>query len=343
MPLETLESCDTPVYSEAELRAMSRVREVTDVRATFPGSYMFVPANPGPHPGVMLMHGSGGGRFSPGRSCLPRLLAARGYAALAFCWFDCGDDAIPEALADVDLQRTYDTMVWLKQSPHVGGGKVVVSGVSRGAEKVTLFASLIGHAAKSDSSIVLPDAVYASAVFGRVVSRFNWRRIPDHPRWKATGGNPADCWVDDPNGRHTGPDGRRRSWVTSVCAAETNWESPADTAAWLWARDPARVTPGLDIDLSLYPGPIMVVHGATDTLWTVEDGPHYLRRTLTARGVDSHYEVVPKFTTRIDSWPPLPADRVLFYVFADEPHAFSTPGVIARRNLMLAFLERSLR
>jgi hypothetical protein len=344
LPAETLESCRTPVYSDAEFREMSEVKDVGDARAKFPGSYMFVPAKPGPHPGVLLLHGSGGGRYTPGGlSCLPRLLAARGYAALAFCWFDCGNDAIPQALGDIDLKRTYDAMVWLKQSPHVGGGKVLVSGASRGAEKVSLFASLLGHAAKSDKSIVLPDAVYASAVYGRVVGRFNWRRNPNDERWKQAGGSPADCWADDAKGRHTGPDGRRRSWVVSKCAAEPNWATIFDVPAWRWDRDPARVKPGTDIDLSLYPGPIMVVHGSTDPLWSVEDGPDYLRRTLTARGVRSHHEVVPKFQKRIESWPSLPNDRVLFYIFHDEPHAFSTYGVIARRNLMLAFLERSLR
>jgi hypothetical protein len=45
---------------------MSAVTEVADVRTKFPGSYMFVPAKPGPHPGVMFQHGSGGGRFTPG-------------------------------------------------------------------------------------------------------------------------------------------------------------------------------------------------------------------------------------------------------------------------------------
>jgi hypothetical protein len=344
LPVEALESCRTPVYSDAEFRAMSAVGEVAEVRAKFPGSYMFVPAKPGPHPGVMLLHGSGGGRFTPGGlSCLPRFLASRGYAALAFCWFDCGAEAIPQALADIDLKRTYDAMTWLKQSPHVGGGKVLVSGASRGAEKVTLFASLLGHAAKSDKSIVRPDAVYASAVYGRIVGAFNWREQANHERWRMTGGNPADCWVDDPKGRHSAPDGRRRSWVASKCAAEPSWETMFDVPAWRWDRDPARVKPGSDIDLSQYPGPIMVVHGSTDPLWSVANGPDYLRRTLTGRGVGSHHEVVPKFDRRIESWPPLPEERVLFYIFRDEPHAFSTYGTIARRNLMLAFVERSLR
>lgn len=344
LPVETLESCRSPVYSEAEFRAMSEVREVSEVRTKFPGSYMFVPAKAGPHPGVMFLHGSGGGRFTPGGlSCLPRFLASRGYAALYFCWFDCGSDAIPEALADIDLKRTYDAMAWLKQSPYVNGGKIAVGGASRGAEKVTVFATALAHAAKADPSVVVPDAVYASAVYGRIVGAFNWRESAGHPRWKATGGSPADCWVDDPKGRHRAPDGRRRSWVPGKCAAEPSWDTIFDVPAWRWDRDPARVKPGSDIDLSLYPGPIMVVHGSIDELWSVEAGPDYLRRTLRARGVPLHYQVIPKVDKRIESWPPLPPDRVQFYIFEGEPHGFSTNGTIARRNLMMAFLERTLR
>lgn len=75
----------------------------------------------------------------------------------------------------------------------------------------------------------------------------------------------------------------------------------------------------------------------------MEDGPDHLRRTLTRNGVASHREVVPKFDQRIASWPRLPDDRVLFYIFEDEPHLFSTYGNVARRMLFKAFFERTLR
>ena len=52
--------------------------------------------------------------------------------------------------------------------------------------------------------------------------------------------------------------------------------------------------------------------------------------------------MIPKFEKRIESWPALPPDRVQFYIFEGEPHAFSTPGTIARRQLMMAFLEQTL-
>ncbi len=386
-PLTALavEACRGPEYSDDEYRAMARVVEVPEARTQFPGSYLFVPATPGAHPGIIALHGSGGGRYTPGMMCNARLLASRGYATLAFCYFDCGADAMPEALSDVDLRRTYEAMLWLKRSPHVQGGPVVLSGASRGAEQAVLLASLLGRAAKFNSSIVVPDALYASAPYGRVVGTFNWRSCADDDRWRQvrlanapcmhadpagpyrmTDGNrgtvamrwdtdapgcahrPAldasECWVADPAGRHTGPDGRRRTWLTRRCGAEPSRQGDIyDRPAWKWDLDPDGVRPGSEIRLQDYGGPVLVVHGSVDPIWPVEDGADHLRRTLTRNGVASHREVVGRFETRVPSWPTLRGDRVLFYVFEGEPHLFSAPGAVARRNLFLAFLKRSLR
>ena len=355
IPAETIESCRGPQFSDDEFKAMAAVTEVADVRTRFPGSSMFVPAGAGPHPGILAMHGSGGGRFTPGMSCTARFYASRGYATLAFCYFDCGDDAIPEALAGVDLRRTSDALAWLKRSPYAGGGKVVLVGASRGAEKAALLASLLGRAAKKDPAVVVPDALYASAPYGRVVGVFNWRNTPAAARWEATRTLWADCVRDpkaagceqrpalEPSECWSDAGGGRRSWVTRRCAAEPSRPGQIfDRPAWTWDRDPDGARPGTEINLADYPGPILIAHGATDPLWSVEDGPAHLRRTLTRHGVLSHWEEVPKFQQRVDSWPRLPADRVLFYIFGDEPHLFSTWGVVARRTLFLAFLERSV-
>jgi hypothetical protein len=380
-----VESCRGPEYTDDEYRAMTRVVEVPEARAQFPGSYLFVPPTPGAHPGIIALHGSGGGRYTPGMVCNARWLASRGYATLAFCYFDCGADAIPEALSDVNLRRTYEAMLWLKRSPHVQGGKVVLSGASRGAEQAVLLASLLGRAAKSDSRIVVPDALYASAPYGRVVGAFNWRSRPDDDRWRqvrlanaaclradpagpyriadGNGGTVAmrwdadapacarrpaldasECWVADPAGSHTGPDGRRRTWLTRRCAAEPNRQGDIfNRPAWKWDLDPDGVRPGTEIRLQDYGGPVLVVHGSVDPVWPVEDGADHLRRTLARNGVTSHREVIARAGGRVASWPALPGSRVLFYIFEGEPHLFSAPGAIARRTLFLAFLERSLR
>ncbi len=106
-----IESCRSPEYTDDQYRAMASVAEIEEARARFPGSHLFVPSAPGPHPGIVMLHGSGGGRYTPGWMCVARHYASWGYATLAFCYFDCGDDRIPEALADVDLRRTYDALV----------------------------------------------------------------------------------------------------------------------------------------------------------------------------------------------------------------------------------------
>jgi dienelactone hydrolase len=377
-------SCRGPEYSEAELRTMAAVVEVPEVRRRFPGSYMFVPAGGGTHPGVIFFHGSGGGRNTPTSACTARVQAARGYASLAFCYFDCGDDTIPEALADVDLKRSYDAMVWLKRSPWVNGRKVAMMGASRGAEKAALLASLIAHAARKDPTIVVPDLLYSSATFGRVVGAFNWRDNPKDYRWQqlrrahasclradptgpyqlddgkggsvmmqwdeanpACRGRPAlafpECWRNDADGKYVAPSGRRRTWLTDRCAATPTIETMYDRAAWTWSLDPERARPGADIQLQDYQGPILVAHGAIDELWSVADGPDYLKRTLEKHGIRVHREVIPKITTRVSSWRTLPGDRVQFYIFDDEPHAFSPLAVVARRELYLAFFDRVLK
>jgi hypothetical protein len=219
---------------------MAGVVEIPEARARFPGSYLFVPATPGSHRGIIALHGSGGGRYTPGMMCNARLLASRGYATLAFCYFDCGADAIPEALSDIDLRRTYDAMVWLKRSPYVQGEKVVLSGASRGAEQAVLLASLLGRAAKSDSGIVLPDAVYASAPYGRVVGAFNWRSRPDDERWRQVRLANARCMRADPAGPYRIEDGNGGTvamrWDSDARACA---DRPALDASECWAVDPA--------------------------------------------------------------------------------------------------------
>jgi hypothetical protein len=386
LPIRTqdLSTCRVPEYAGAEYEAMTKVVEVTEVRQKFPGSYMFVPAGGGVHPGVLFLHGSGGGRNTPNMACTARVIAANGYAALSFCYFDCGVDAIPEALADVDLRRTYDAMVWLKQSRYVGGGKIALFGASRGAEKAALLASLLAHAAIKDNTIVVPDVLYSSAVYGRVVGAFNWRTNPDDPRWQqyrhayaaclrpdpdgpysvndekgnaiamrwndalpACARRPAlgtpDCWRPDPKGRYSGPRGVLRTWLTHLCAAPPSWDTIFDAAAWRWDLDPARARAGNDIELHYFKGPILIAHGAIDPLWSVEQGPDYLRRTLDRNGIRSHRQVIPKITAPLPAWPKLPDDRVQIYIFDDEPHAFSVLATKARRQLYLAFLDRTLR
>lgn len=109
---------------------------------------LFVPNDGKPHPGILLLHGSEGGLNSITK-LEAQALAAQGYAAFAFCYAGCWTGAEADVYRpnhetiDVDLERTRDALTWLAKSEFVGGRKVGIYGVSRGAEQALLLASLL--------------------------------------------------------------------------------------------------------------------------------------------------------------------------------------------------------
>src|SRR4051812_16386501 len=84
--------------TEVDLEALSAqlLREDAGQRrepTPFPSSYLFVPKGPGPHPGVLVLHGSEGG--GAGRTLgVAAALAETGFAALAFAY--CGAAGTPK-------------------------------------------------------------------------------------------------------------------------------------------------------------------------------------------------------------------------------------------------------
>jgi dipeptidyl aminopeptidase/acylaminoacyl peptidase len=114
---------------------MVRVEDVPSL----PGSQIFIPSG-APLGGVVLLHGSEGGRY---RSMTPdaMLLAEAGYVSLVYCYFDC--EGMPDSSLDrVPLDRTLSA-VQLVQQQHAAGKKVALYGISRGAEQTLLIASLV--------------------------------------------------------------------------------------------------------------------------------------------------------------------------------------------------------
>ncbi|WP_363464040.1 acyl-CoA thioesterase/bile acid-CoA:amino acid N-acyltransferase family protein [Halogeometricum borinquense] len=94
---------------------------------------LFRPSGDGPHPGVIVLHGSGG-QPAVGSALM---LADHGYAAFAPQYFG-PSDAVPDQLAEVPLeylQRGYD---WLTSRPAVRDGSVGLLGTSKGAELALL-------------------------------------------------------------------------------------------------------------------------------------------------------------------------------------------------------------
>lgn len=241
VPEFSLESCRA-YYSPADFVAMAAVTEIREARETFPASYMFVPSDGAPHPGVVWLHGSEGGRWSVGSMCKARYLATQGFATLFFCYSDCGDDAVPESISAVDLRRTYQAMTWLKSSPYVAGQKIALSGGSRGAEQTLVLASFLARRKGSDPTLVLPDVVFAHAPFGKIVGAFNWRFFfPDEKEWRWNAALEANmsCLRDDPNGVYTYVSAagveRHLAWKTDDAACS---DKPALSIDDCWVLDP---------------------------------------------------------------------------------------------------------
>jgi len=233
-----------PYFSAEAYQSMGTVNEVTAARQRYPGSYMFTPADGLAHPGVLWLHGSEGGRFSLLSMCNARYLAANGYAALFFCYSDCGTSSLPEAVHDVDLKRTAAALSWLKESDYVSGHQVMLSGVSRGAEQAVLLTTLLARYGATDQSVTVPDALFAHAPFGSVVGGFNWRwGVEPHDfRWNVEMMAYRNCLIDAPNGPYAYQDqdgvSHTALWATDnpACASK-----PALAPAECWQADPAGI------------------------------------------------------------------------------------------------------
>lgn len=95
---------------------------------------VFEPAGDGPHPGVLVLHGSGG------RPLLREaaLLASHGFAAFAVQYV--GDhDALPDELVRVPLSYFERAATWFGERPAVTDDRLGIVGHSRGGEVGLLF------------------------------------------------------------------------------------------------------------------------------------------------------------------------------------------------------------
>lgn len=93
---------------------------------------LFLPAGPGPHPGILSWGGSSGG-YAESQAAL---LASHGYAALALAYF--GVPPLPENLLNIPLEYFETAITWLQAHAGVNGERLAVVGTSRGGELALL-------------------------------------------------------------------------------------------------------------------------------------------------------------------------------------------------------------
>lgn len=96
---------------------------------------LYLPPGDGPHPGVVVLGGSDGGK--PDRA-MPWLLASRGYAVLGPAYF--GAEGSPaDALAEVPVEAVEGAVDWFGERERVQRAPVAVVGRSRGSELAFLL------------------------------------------------------------------------------------------------------------------------------------------------------------------------------------------------------------
>jgi len=214
----------------------------------FLGSKVYRPDDNEKHLSVVILHGSEGG--SAGLTDeQAKGLAARGFAALALCYFDClRSPGEPETtLINVESTKVLDAVDWFRHQSF-SNGKVVVYGFSRGAELTLVAGSLDGGAR-------LPDALIAhtpSDVFNRP---FNWS-------WQS-----KMCWVCKKNNCSDNSPDSDFKW-NPKCGPDDPELVDYSKSAWLIHG--AHVPTSTRIKIEKFKKPILITVGLKDELWPVD-------------------------------------------------------------------------
>jgi len=130
------------------------------------GGWLYAPVSDEPRPGIVILHGSDGGRA--GWSQWQELLfAMQGYCTLAPSYSSGGNAWHSGDIHDVDLDNTEAALIWLRKNQRTTG-MIGLYGASRGGEHALLATSLM----VDEQSEGLPDAVAAHSPSDTIVGAF---------------------------------------------------------------------------------------------------------------------------------------------------------------------------
>lgn len=132
---------------------------------------LFVPPDPGPHPGILVVGGSEGG-LPMARAAW---LASHGYAALALAYFRY--EGLPADLRNIPLEYFGEACSWMKTRPEIDGSRLAVIGTSRGGELALQLGSMYPeiHAVVA----YVPANVRVSSCCGRPFgAAWTWHGLP---------------------------------------------------------------------------------------------------------------------------------------------------------------------
>ena len=143
----------------------------------FPGAFVLKPASDERLPAVIILGGSEGGDSSA-RAVGPRF-ASRGYAAVGLPYYAGGIEGLPQAFANIPVDRLQDALELLRTRDDIDADRVGLWGVSKGAELALAASSRIdGFAAVV--AIVPSDVIWEGWGLndGTRPSSFAWRGEP---------------------------------------------------------------------------------------------------------------------------------------------------------------------
>jgi dienelactone hydrolase len=125
---------------------------VRDVRVNGLVGRLYEPAEPGRHPGVIVLSGSEGGMDEMEAA----LLSSHGYTAFALAYF--GAPGLPKELVEIPLEYFRGGIDWLKAQDSVDGSHLAITGGSKGAEAALVVAATFPEfravVARAPSSVV---------------------------------------------------------------------------------------------------------------------------------------------------------------------------------------------
>ena len=198
---------------------------------------LFLPPEKGPHPGVIVIGGSGGG-LQEGRAAL---LASRGYAALALAYFAYED--LPKYLVDIPLEYFETALDWMLNRTDIRSRGIVAMGGSRGGEGVLLLGSQYPQ------------------VCGVIAN------VPSHVLWQGFGDPdatlPCYAWTKDGEGLEPMANfGSEEQWTTLY------QQDPIPlTPLFETSLEDAAAVENAAIPVERINGPVLLISGADDAMW----------------------------------------------------------------------------
>jgi len=198
---------------------------------------LFFPSDQEPHPGILVLGGSGGGLMWADQ--MAALLASHGYAALALAYF--AYEQLPPALVEIPLEYFETALGWMQTRDAVFRDRLAVMGASRGGE----LALLLGATFRQIRAVV----AYAPShvVFGDF-------QAEEKPSWSHCG-KPL-------------PFIQRR--IHPDLVDESLQREPVPFLPWFLANydfdDPVAVSDAV-IAVERTNGPILLISGQDDQMW----------------------------------------------------------------------------